>query len=379
MGRLMAMDRRTFLSLLPGVAALLGSKPAGGRQSRPLILLWLGGGASPWDTFNPQPQWPAEMRGPFTAIPTSVPGVHVSELFPQLARQVHRLALVRAVSGGSHDHFAASEELLMEKQQATAARVGQRGVGVPYSLIWSDRGTDRYISGAHRPTDAMRVDWDKESGRFAPAQLGFAGDLASRRELLRAMESGAAQNDRYDRQRSLALDLSLGGGGFREAFDLPESARDRYGGSQIGDACLLANRLIERDAGAVTINYTTFGWDIHEDCADRTHKLARPLDAALASLVSDLHDAECTVVVAGEFGRTPRLNAKAGRDHWPYAHTALLCGAGIQPDVWGCTDRHGKPREKAVPARDLRNTALVACGVPLEASEQYVRQLLAAH
>jgi hypothetical protein len=162
------------------------------------------------------------------------------------------------------------------------------------------------------------------------------------------------------------VQVLTGGGEFGKAMKLPERDRERYGSSPTGDALLLALRLANSCAGAVTVCHESdSGWDMHRDAFSRLARLLPPLDAALAALVEDLFATDCVLAVLTEFGRTPRINGWGGRDHWPYACPAVLAGNGIEPGVLGSNDRDGRPRDGSITAADLGKLIVQTClGAP---------------
>ncbi len=351
--------------------ASAGGPAARGKLATGVIQVWLSGGPSTIDMWDPKPEAPEEYRGEFRAIATSAPGVSISEHLPALAKVMGRCALVRSLGHTITAHGPGTAYMASGNRPASAAEHPALGSlaakllpgrpGVPPYVTFSALGDGAPGVGpgfAGPECGPFAVEGDPGSGSLQARGVslpdGFSlGDLEDRRKLqarfdrgLRAEDSGglmsgldgfgrqAAEILRSDRVRS-ALDLS------REAA----STRDDYGRTPIGQGALAARRLIEAGARFVTLGFG--GWDTHVDNfrALRDRQLP-PLDRALSALIRDLAARglldETLVVCAGEFGRTPRVNPSAGRDHWSRSMAALLAGGGIQGGAThGATDGRG--------------------------------------
>lgn len=303
-------------------AALAAALPAPAAATRPVraravILLWMDGGPSHLDTFDPKPDAPSDARGEFGAIRTSVPGLHIGELFPNMARVMDRCTVLRGLSHDEAAHDRACH-LLLTGRPAEPARI-QPSLG---SLAAKELGA----RGAMPPYVALA------GSRFA-AGYGGAGALGPACDPL--LVTDLHDTARLPAPMRVALELR------RE----PAPVRAIYGSHTFGQSCLAARRLVEGGARFVTISMG--GWDTHADNA-RALKgwLAPALDEGMAALIRDLEQRgllESTLVAwMGEFGRAPKLNAIAGRDHWPAAGCALLAGAGLpRGHAVGRTDRIG--------------------------------------
>lgn len=354
-----------------------------GRTDTSVILIWMSGGPGHHETWDPKPDAVSQFRGPFGAIETSVPGMQFGELLPEQARIAEHVSVLRSVNHGSGDHTKGNHWMLTgfegpdfnkpdHKVQrrpslgsVAAALRGPNQPGMPaYAAAPHLRGgTDNffhyaaYLGGAHNP---FVVDSDPNDSKFKVRNLslmpGLTFDrLADRRQLL------ATFDETYRSIDQRALDLTdhqqaafnlLTSTEVRDAFDIShesESTRDLYGRHTFGQSALLARRLVERGVTFVTVN--TQPWD-HHGTANRlpTEKGARqlipPVDRAIAGLIRDLIDRglyEKTLVVAmGEFGRTPRMNSAAGRDHWGHAFSVLMGGGGLKTgQIIGCSDGQG--------------------------------------
>jgi len=385
------------------VGDLFALRQAGAAASRTevsCILLWLTGGPSHYETFDPKPDAPAEFRGPYKAIPTNVAGIQVSELLPQLARRAHLYALLRSGTHGAQvDHDGGHQLLLTGHRNVsiehppagavTARLLGQRDALPPWIMLPQQVRIANATAGQLAQTggqlgpsaDPIVIQGEPGTPQFGlpdlapPAGLTDAR-LARRAAMLHrtagfdlASPQAAALAPLYERAFSLIASPSV-----RRAFaleDEPATLRDRYGRDTVGQCVLLARRLIERGARFVTVNWPGyFLWDTHvSNFTDHRERLCPALDRSLSALLDDLSQRgllESTLVVAmGEFGRSPTVNDKAGRDHWPDVFQALLAGGGIRGgQVVGATDAAGASVvERAVRPPDLLATIYSALGI----------------
>ncbi|MEZ6111098.1 MAG: DUF1501 domain-containing protein [Pirellulaceae bacterium] len=351
-----------------------------------VILFWLSGGPGHMETWDPKPHAPQEYRGPFGAIETTVPGIQFGELLPEQARLASHLSVVRTVHHGSGDHTKGNHWMLtgfegpafnapdnrQQRRPAIGSAVARlRGantngmppyVGVPHLR----GGTDNlfhyasYLGGGWNP---FVVNSDPNERDYAVKNLTMAGDLtlqriAGRRELMsdldRLRAAAEPRMSELDEHQQAAFDL-LTSSRAREAFDITretEALRDRYGRHTFGQSALVARRLVEHGVTFVTVNCVP--WDHHGSPGQyKTEEGAKllipPLDRAIGALVEDLIDRglyESTLIVAmGEFGRTPRMNANAGRDHWGNTFSVLFGGGGMR---MGQTIGRSNPRGEHV-------------------------------
>jgi hypothetical protein len=395
------LDRRCFL----GTAALacLGGPHAGGepllaaRAIRSCVLLFYYGGPSHLDSYDPKPDAPAEARGEFRALATAVPGIRVSEHLPRTARLMDRLALVRSLHHPMRNHNSAAAEALTGRTpaggdqelltddprglptlgSAVSYGLGPRAhllpyVALPYTIynvVQLPGQTAGLLGGAY---DRFQVDGDPSNPEFRIAALDAAGDLSGRAALLRQLDQAALPGPatRVAAYRERALQL-LASPAVRRLFDLaaePPRLRERYGRHRLGQSLLLARRLVEGGVNFVTVfdgqtNGQDANWDSHEKLFTRHRQLLAPSDEALSAFVEDLEArgllGSTLVVAMGEFGRTPKINRSAGRDHWPDCYTAVLAGGGVRGgSVHGASDRLG-----AYPARDPVTPADVAATI----------------
>jgi hypothetical protein len=381
---------------------------AGGRAiAKSCIMIWLDGGPSHIDTWDPKPEAPREVRGPFEAIATRVPGVRISELFPRLATKLDQVALLRSLTSPLGEHNLGAQYLLTgyrpspvieypslvstiaAQLSGSAGGVG-RGRGVlPQSVAVPNF---RVGGGALKPEGFLPAQFAPFAVQADPAEADFAvrhlnwsegtekrGDTSRRLERRRAFRRRFDGDQRLDPLTQQAFDL-LGSSKARRAFAIdrePAPLRDRYGRRTLGQSCLLARRLVE--AGVPLVSVINHGWDTHLDLVTRLKDgftgaknpvgLGPSLDRALTTLIEDLQQRglwdETLVIVMGEFGRTPRWNAAGGRDHWPRVFSVLLAGGPVQGGaVIGSSDRHGEsPADRPITPADLAHTVYTAMGI----------------
>ncbi|HMO93359.1 MAG TPA: DUF1501 domain-containing protein [Pirellulaceae bacterium] len=380
---------------------LAGRNPS--KRARSAILIWLDGGPSHLETFDPKPLAPLEIRGPMQAIDTKLAGVQVNECMPSIAKRLDRLALIRNVTSGLGEHNLATQYLLTgyaptpsldypvlgslvsEVNGATTKlppfvsipnhRVG--GVSFP-PQGFLPRSNAPFETGG----DPKVPDFQIESLKLYP---GLNVERLQRRHaFLRHLDNlrQHADANRLARQHQVWHDVVelVASAEVREAFSLEQEdsrTRDAYGRTTVGQSCLLARRLVERGVSFVTVNFP--GWDTHDRAVLRLKEgytgaqtpvgLIPQLDNAVSGLVDDLHERgllqETLVIVMGEFGRTPKVNSTGGRDHWPRAFSVLVAGGGTpQGTVIGDTDGHGRePLGHSVTPADLNATFLTLLGI----------------
>jgi uncharacterized protein (DUF1501 family) len=361
---------------LPGYLAMKAAGAVKNDKDINCIMLFLVGGPSHIDTWDPKPNAPAEIRGPFNAISTSVPGIQISEIFPKMAQHADKYSLIRSVyhtatavhdtghqmmqtgrlfSGGvEHPHVGSALAYLKGQRGEVPAYVlaprpiGRTGGNLPHGH------TAGYLGKQYDP---FILNADPSDPKFKVPDLlppeYISAVRADRRQKLRdAVEGGlmafekSQQAKQLDDNFNLAYQL-MSSKQAREAFDLdkePSSIRDRYGRTRFGQSCLLARRLIERGVRFVTINmfetvFDEITWDIHgsrpfTDIAEMADEVAPNFDRAYSTLLEDLKERgllETTIVTAmGEFGRTPKINPAGGRDHHPGVWTMMIGGGPIK-------------------------------------------------
>jgi hypothetical protein len=413
------VSRRGFLKVgslgLAGLTleALLGARraratPAGHDTS--VILFWMAGGPSHIDTYDMKPDAPEQVRGPFCAVRTSLPGYRMCELMPRQARLAHRLAVIRSLHHtlGEHDdasHWVQTGYPLVNARQRGQLYPAQGAVvsylrgggrdGMPaYVCIPEGYNSPRgfYQSAAYLPPrhNPVNAGGDPALGNYRPPDFTLPADLTlprleHRRELSAVLDRAARWGEGNDRTGQMSevrreAYALLTGQRARRAFDLsrePLTLRDRYGRHAYGQSALLARRLVEAGVGFVTINLYEADvdwWDDHYHI-ERNLRVRLPrFDQALGTLLEDLHDrglADRVLVAAfGEFGRTPTVDQLGGRSHWPRAMTAVLTGGGLRGGrlVGSTTSNGGEPRDNPLGPGDLLATIYHAVGIDHEAA-----------
>jgi uncharacterized protein (DUF1501 family) len=378
--------------------ALAGEWPS---RDVSLIFVFLHGGLSTIDTWDMKPDAPSEFRGEFKPIATKVPGISIGEQMPRLAGQMDKVSLIRSFrhgnsSHGHADHYmftgynptAAFNVNLRPNNQrpaigaVMAKKLGPKGSVPPYVCLPKMHPStgSAYLGAGAAP---FVIDADPNAPDFAvpdvvpPPSLELAR-LDSRRELLgrvdrfqRAAEAEANRDARaVNAFRAKAFDLMTSTSA-RSAFDIhaeTNQLRDEYGRNSLGQGCLMARRLIEAGVRCVTIDHSN--WDTHADNFGTLKNTLLPaLDSALATLFRDLADRglleQTLVVVSGEFGRTPRINKDAGRDHWGAAFTVAVGGGGIKGGlvVGETDDRAEKPAADPHGPEDIAATIHHCLGI----------------
>jgi uncharacterized protein (DUF1501 family) len=377
-------------SVLRRQAAAAESGTENRRDDVSLIVLFLKGGLSTIDTLDMKPHAPSEFRGEFDPIATSVPGIEICEHLPRLAQEADKFALLRSLthtdSGhGPADHWmltgyaprAGFNPSLKPNNQfpslgsIVAKSLGPRGSVPPYVCLprMHNSAGPAYLG----PTAAPFAVPD-----LLPPLTVDTGRLGSRRDLLqtvdrfaRSAESNAnasAKMTNTFREKAFSLMASPQ---TKAAFDIglePDRLRDEYGRHSLGQSLLMSRRLVEAGVRCVTIDHTN--WDTHYDNFNVLKKDLLPhLDMGLSALLRDLHDRSLNqktlVVVMGEFGRTPRVNKDAGRDHWGPSNCILLSGGGVHGGlVLGETNSRGeKPVGESTGPADLAATICHCLGI----------------
>jgi uncharacterized protein (DUF1501 family) len=406
------MSRRAFVRAgtlsalglsLPQCLALQ-ARGAAVPRAKAVLLLYAMGGISHHDSFDPKPDAPAEVRGEFKTIATRLPGVRFTEHLPLLARAADRFTLVRSVWHNERDHGVGAYYMLRgyaqpdpsfdrpDNQLRAHPNIGSqvaRLVGSPrglppyvcvpglsylaqvnyYTAGWMGRAYDPVllradpnlpdfaVPGLSGPPD---VPGPRLRGRF-----DLAATLDHRCRLLEASPEARGMAAQYAKAyRVLTTDRA------RRAFDLgrePDRVRQRYGRTRLGQACLLARRLVEAGVPFVTVDDD--GWDHHAQVFPGLRQRLPELDRCLSALLSDLDERgllrTTLVAVLTDFGRTPKINAGAGRDHWPGVFSVLFAGAGVPGGrVVGASDKVGAaPAERPVRPKDIAATLYHVLGI----------------
>lgn len=411
------------------LADLLRCRADAGQQvvgrAKSVLLLWLWGGPAHLDTFDPKPNAPLEFRGPFSPIPTKVTGLRIGELFPKLAQQADRYALIRSMHTGSNDHGVAGTIGLTGSIAGAVGLGGAVGAGTARPTTGSVVARARGGAASKLPPflvvggrlhqgkkpivgegggvlggryDPFRLEYDPVEGTRIPA-LQLPSDLTperlgDRQKLLGSFDRLERQTEQLrvagllDDYRAQAFAMLTSPASAR-TFDLgqePASLRDRYGRTRFGQSCLLGRRLIQAGVPFVQVNWSDHveaeedagdgGWDHHyRNFQIMQDRHAPWLDQALSTLLTDLAERgllETTLVLAvGEFGRSPKINDKSGRDHWEHCYTALLAGGGVRGGlVLGSSDAKGShPHDRPTTPADIAATIQHAVGITSEQAQ----------
>jgi uncharacterized protein (DUF1501 family) len=389
------------------------------KRKRACILLWMNGGPSQMDTWDLKPGH--DNGGPYKEIATNVPGIKISEHLPQLAKRADKLAIIRSMSTKEADHSRGAylmhtgrvpggpipyptlgsfvgKELERENSELPAfvsvapARFLSPGaydsgfLGPRYAPLIVGENAGQIVRAPGQQQDvasALKVqDLDRPSGVKA--------DRAAKREKLRdEMENdflaGRPGLPGQSHQTAYQRALTMMNSDAARAFDVseePAKLRERYGKNLFGQGCLLARRLIERGVPFIEVTLSgipgqgVLGWDTHQNNFDTVQKLSQVLDAGWSTLLDDLKDHglldTTTIVWMGEFGRTPRINANKGRDHWAKSWSTVICGGGIKGgQVIGKTSPDGmEVKERPITTPDLLATVCQAIGLDIKKQNQ---------
>ena len=365
------VSRRSFLKAgflglaglsLADVLRLRAEQAARGEATKDtsVILIWKGGGPSHIDTWDLKPNAPAEYRGEFKPIKTNVSGIEISEHLPLSARQMDKYSILRSVTHGDAGHESATHLLLTGYKPTNdipsnempsygsivAKERGPRQPGVPayIAVPRAPRSTAAaYLGVAYNP---FAVGADPNQSNFSVQNLTLPNGISmarleKRKQLLQSVDTLKREVDQtglmdgLDAFTKKAFEMVTSPAAQR-AFDMnkeTDKIRDQYGRSTLGQSMLLARRLIE--AGVTFVTVDAGGWDTHANNFEALKKQKLPqFDTAWSALVQDMHQRgllkNTLVLVWGEFGRTPRINKDAGRDHWPGAMSVVLAGGGLQ-------------------------------------------------
>lgn len=395
-GGLSALGLSLFSGLQPSAAL------AANARAKACILLWLDGGPSHLETFDVKPHAPSEVRGPFQPIATNVTGTLISEVLPHTAKITDKIAIVRSMTSPLGEHGLANQYMLSGYKPTPVIDYPSYG-----SVVSKLRG------GQHElPSYVAIPDFRAPAGpgflgaEFGPFAVG--GDPSSKDFRVRDLDFYPGVNSsRMERRRDFVAQLerfqsnseSSGREGIavsdprfeqayrmvtspnaKKAFDLSEekdSLRNTYGMGFFGQSCLMARRLVQSGVAFVTVNYV--GWDTHESLSLRLKDgytgakigvgLGPTFDHGFATLVSDLAERgmldDTLVIAMGEFGRTPKLNTRGGRDHWPRVFSLAMAGGGVSPGVVvGASDAIGEsPQDRPVTPVDLAYTIYHLLGI----------------
>lgn len=412
------IGRRSFLQFGATLAggAVLNSSPvlaAQAAKAKSVIFVWLWGAPSHIDTFDPKPDAPSEYRGPFAPIATTQPGVFFSELFPRLAVRSDRFSLIRShvsTEPGHPDAGTVGLTGFTERANPVQPNFG--------AIIGKHRGKSGslppfFMVGRGIPRDVVRIVDGYGGGKFGKAADPFLvscsdqghveipslqlldgltpNRISNRNEVRARLDSTLRQLDQagldsWDRSYQRAYGL-ITSSQARAAFDLTQESpetRGAYGQTTFGQSCLLARRLVEAGVPYIQVNWSEyvecmtpncdFGWDTHIYNFELLQDTHGPIfDRAFSALLDDLKARGLTsstlVVAMGEFGRTPRINNRAARDHWPRCYFSLWSGGGVEPGrVIGVSDKYAEdPLTTAIPPLMVGTTIAELAGLDTQA------------
>jgi hypothetical protein len=352
------------------------AEPAIPRQARSCILIWMDGGPTHYETFDPKPDAPSEIRGEFETISTKLPGVYFSQYVERLAGIADKLSVVRSIRHDQGNHGSGNHYMMTGAPpripvgcgafvsfHPSLGSVTAKELGAPLGLPayfsmprMSRSGGPNFLGARYAP---FVVSDNPASANFRVRDVALPSGLAegrfdNRRQLRQQVDRMLRMNQQASGDPVLALDEFYQQGyelvtssEAQEAFQIgsePDTVRDRFGRNPFGQRALLARRLVE--AGVPFITLYEGGWDHHRDIFPALKRKIPPFESTIAALIEDLDERgmlDSTLVVAlGEFGRTPKVNSRAGRDHWSNAMSVLFAGGGTPPgQVIGATDRQG--------------------------------------
>jgi uncharacterized protein (DUF1501 family) len=347
------LSRRAFLGaaalgglVTPTIAETLR------KERKQVLFVWLDGGISQLESWDPKPN--TTFGGPFRAIPTSVPGIHISELLPETAKLMHHLAIVRSVCTQDNSHSAGVDRIQRGDPKNRGVVYPYLGSAMAKLLGPGDSGLPPYVwvkpmNGGFIYKDAGFLgpkygalalgDGKPPENLLRPAEISTADD-EERNELRKLADKRYSANRNADtaEANSYAFEMAAQLQKRVELFDLtklPKKDQDRYGSHDLGRHLLLARRLLEE--GVTFVKVTSYGWDTHGDNFNGHSSLVPKFDKPFAAMIQDLADRKMLdnvlVIAMSEFGRTPRINGHLGRDHWPEAWSVCMGGRGIKKGV----------------------------------------------
>ena len=391
-----AISRRAFLGATAAVAAAdmtqLNALAAPDvakdlkKGQKRIILLWLAGGASQLETWDPKPGAPT--GGPFRAIPTDVPGTHISELMPEMAKRMKTTCVIRGLNTKNGDHGSGAKLMMRGRRDEAGVKYPDLGAVLAREMGRADSKVPDYVTFYTQTEGRSMAPGDSGflGARYAPMELTTSNtpefikkldgiteldhqQRADLRDLLskqfaqgRQSNSLASHGEAYERVRGIMASEAL--------FDVrkePPKVRDRYGPTQLGEQTLIARRLVE--AGVPFVRVARAWWDSHGQNFETHQEMVPELDRVMATLIDDLKDRgmlnDVMVVTLAEFGRTPQINASLGRDHFAAAWSMTMTGGGIKGGaVYGKTDDKGnKVVDEEVNPASLFATIYKALGI----------------
>jgi len=370
-----SLSRRAFLGAaavgaaafadMTQLSALAAPEPAKDlkKSQKRVILLWLAGGASQLETWDPKPG--AATGGPFRAIPTDVPGTHICELMPEMAKRMKTTCVIRGLNTKNGDHGSAAKLMMRGRRDEASVKYPDLGAVLAREMGRVDSKVPDYVTFYSQTEGRNMAPGDSGflGARFAPMELTTTNtpefikkldgideldhqQRADLRELLskqfahgRQSNTLASHGEAYERVRGIMASESL--------FDIrkePQKVRDRYGPTQFGEQALIARRLVE--AGVPFVRVARAWWDSHGQNFETHQEMVPELDRIMATLIDDLKERglsdDVMVITLAEFGRTPAINSSLGRDHFASAWSMTMTGGKAKGGaVWGKSDPKG--------------------------------------
>ena len=359
--------------------------------AKSVIFIFLPGGMAQQETFDPKPYAPLEYRGPMNSIATKVPDLRFGELMKNTAQVADKITVCHSMSHGEAAHERGTHNMFTGYRPSPALHYpcmgcvvshefGPRNALPPYVCIPSQpnefAGTG-YLSSSYA---GFSLGADPASGNFTVRDLQLPGSIDEKRFVRRRNVLDAVNEHFRSKEKSDSLDAvdtfyqraysMVSSADAREAFNInaePDKLRDAYGRNQAGARMLLARRLVEAGSRFVTLTYGS--WDMHNNLKQSMDRQLPTFDQAFAALISDLDQRsmldETLVCVCSEFGRTPKINATAGRDHWPKVFSVVMAGGGIKRGfVYGSSNSTAsEPEEDALSVEDWATTIYKCLGI----------------
>lgn len=356
-----------------------------------VIFIYLPGGIAHQETFDPKPYAPVEYRGPLNSIETNVPGIRVNELLKQTATVADKLAICRSMTHGEAAHERGTHNMFTGYRPSPALSFPSMGSVVSHEF-GPRNNLPQYVCIPNQPNEFAGTGYLSSS--FAPFSLG--SDPAAKGFTVRDLKlPGGVDDNRFTRRRKIldavndhfvskekadsldAVDTFyqraynlVSSADAREAFNIdaePKEVRDAYGRNSAGARMLMARRLTEAGARFVTLTYG--GWDMHDNISGGMKRSLPAFDQAFAALIRDLDKRgklqSTMVCVASEFGRSPKINATAGRDHWPKVFSVVMAGGGVKGGiVYGASNATAsEPEDDPLNVEDWATTIYKCLGI----------------
>ena len=380
-----------FLRLKSAAAAQPSESSSNSPAAESVIFIFLPGGIAQQESFDPKPAAPLEYRGSFGTIGTPLPGVRFGELFSKTATIADRLTIVRSMTHGEAAHERGTHNMFTGFRPSPAIKypsigsvvsqeLGSRKKLPPYVMVPNQPNPfagSGFLSSAHA---GFSIGADPADKNFRVRDLSLPDGVTAERFTRRQRMLDIVNQHFRQQQKSDAIDAVdsfydaaydlIGSPAAREAFDLDKESkktRDEYGRNEAGARMLLARRLVESGVRFVTMTYGA--WDHHDQIEKNLKTRVPPFDQAFAALIQDLDQRgmldKTLVCVTSEFGRTPKINATAGRDHWPKVFSSLLAGGGIaRGQVYGASDdTASEPADRPLTVEDWAATLYHCIGI----------------